>query len=40
MWLLHKVLADMDPAEAMEMLLARLARTKSNKEFLASLAAR
>ena len=40
MWLLHKVLADMDPAEAMEMLLARLARTKNNKEFLASLAAR
>ena len=35
-----KVLADMDPAEAMEMLLARLARTKNNKEFLASLAAR
>ncbi len=40
MWLLRKVLADMDPAEAMEMLLARLSRTKSNKEFLASLAAR
>lgn len=39
-WLLRKVLADMDPAEAMEMLLARLGRTKSNKEFLASLAAR
>ena len=40
MWLLRKVLADMDPAEAMEMLLARLARTKNNEEFLASLAAR
>ena len=40
MWLLRKVLADMDPPEAMEMLLARLARTKNNKEFLASLAAR
>jgi len=40
MWLLRKVLADMDPAEAMEMLLSRLARTKSNKEFLAALAAR
>ncbi|MGQ9511226.1 MAG: transcription termination factor Rho [Thermaceae bacterium] len=39
-WLLRKVLADMDPAEAMEMLLARLARTKNNREFLASLAAR
>ncbi len=40
MWLLRKVLADMDPAEAMEMLLGRLAKTKSNKEFLATLAAR
>ncbi len=38
MWLLRKVLADMDPAEAMEMLLGRLKRTKSNKEFLATLA--
>jgi len=38
MWLLRKVLADMDPAEAMEMLLGRLSRTKSNKEFLATLA--
>ncbi|RIH88544.1 transcription termination factor Rho [Calidithermus roseus] len=40
MWLLRKVLADMDPAEAMEMLLARLSRTKTNKEFLATLAAK
>ncbi|AEB11970.1 transcription termination factor Rho [Marinithermus hydrothermalis] len=40
MWLLRKVLADMDPAEAMEMLLGRLSRTKSNKEFLATLAAK
>ena len=40
MWLLRKVLADMDPAEAMEMLLARMSRTKSNEEFLASLAAK
>ncbi len=39
-WLLRKVLADMDPAEAMEMLLSRLAKTKSNEEFLATLAAR
>ena len=39
-WPPPNVLADMDPAEAMEMLLARLARTKNNKEFLASLAAR
>jgi len=40
MWLLRKVLADMDPAEAMEMLLGRLKRTKSNQEFLATLAAK
>jgi len=40
MWLLRKVLADMDPAEAMEMLLSRLSKPKSNAEFLATLAAR
>jgi transcription termination factor Rho len=28
----------MDPAEAMEMLLSRLTRTKSNEEFLSTLA--
>lgn len=38
MWLLRKVLADMDPAEAMEMLLGRMSRTKTNREFLATLA--
>jgi transcription termination factor Rho len=38
MWLLRKVLADMDPAEAMEMLLSRLGRTRNNREFLATLA--
>jgi transcription termination factor Rho len=37
MWLLRKVLADMDPVEAMEMLLSRISRTKTNKEFLATL---
>ncbi len=37
MWLLRKVISDMDPAEAMEMLLSRLARTKSNAEFLSTL---
>ena len=37
MWLLRKVISEMDPAEAMEMLLARLGRTKSNEEFLATL---
>jgi transcription termination factor Rho len=29
----------MDPAEAMDMLLGRLSRSKSNREFLATLAA-
>lgn len=37
MWLLRKVISDMDPAEAMEMLLGRLGRSKSNAEFLATL---
>ena len=37
MWLLRKVISDMDPAEAMEMLLSRLGRTKTNAEFLATL---
>jgi transcription termination factor Rho len=38
MWLLRKVISDMDPAEAMDMLLSRLNRTKSNAEFLSTLA--
>ncbi len=37
MWLLRKVISDMDPSEAMEMLLSRLSRTKSNDSFLSSL---
>jgi transcription termination factor Rho len=37
MWLLRKVISDMDPAEAMEMLLSRLSRTKANEEFLSTL---
>ncbi len=37
MWLLRKVISDMDPAEALEMLLSRLNRTKSNEEFLSTL---
>ena len=37
MWLLRKVISDMDPSEAMEMLLSRLNRTKSNEEFLSTL---
>lgn len=38
MWLLRKVISDMDSAEAMDMLLSRLNRTKSNDEFLSTLA--
>ena len=37
MWLLRKVISDMDAAEAMEMLLSRLSRTKANEEFLSTL---
>ncbi len=37
MWLLRKVISDMDAAEAMEMLLSRLNRTETNEEFLATL---
>ena len=37
MWLLRKVISDMDPAEAMDMLLSRLGRVKTNGEFLSSL---
>ncbi len=35
--ILHKVLSDMHPVEAMEMLTSRLARYKSNSEFLNNL---
>ncbi len=38
MWLLRKVISDMDPADAMEMLLGRMQKTNNNKEFLATLA--
>ncbi len=38
MWLLRKVISDMDPADAMEMLLSRLGKTQNNQEFLATLA--
>jgi transcription termination factor Rho len=37
MWLLRKVISDMDSAEAMDMLLSRLSRTTSNEEFLSTL---
>nr|WP_293911794.1 transcription termination factor Rho [Deinococcus sp.] len=38
MWLLRKVISDMDPADAMEMLLGRLNKTRNNQEFLSALA--
>jgi transcription termination factor Rho len=36
-YILRKVLADMNPVEAMELLINRMARTKSNAEFLMSM---
>ena len=37
MYILRKVLSDMNPVEAMELLTNRMARTKSNAEFLMSM---
>ena len=37
-WVLRKVLNEMDPVQAMELLIDRLSKTKSNKEFLAAMA--
>jgi len=36
-WILRKLLNELNPAEAMELLVDRLARTKSNAEFLLSM---
>ncbi|MCS7000972.1 MAG: transcription termination factor Rho [Bacteroidota bacterium] len=36
-WVLRKFLSELNPAEAMETLLDRLSKTRSNKEFLATL---
>jgi transcription termination factor Rho len=36
-YILHKVLSDMNPVEAMELLTNRMAKTKSNEEFLGSM---
>jgi transcription termination factor Rho len=36
-WILRKVLASLSPPEAMELLLERLSKTKTNKEFLESM---
>ncbi len=37
MYILRKVLSDMNPVEAMELLISRMGRTKSNAEFLMSM---
>jgi transcription termination factor Rho len=36
-WLLRKALSQLNPVEAMELLLDKLKQTRSNKEFLASM---
>jgi len=36
-WILRKVLNDMHPVEAMELLVNRMKKTKSNAEFLMSM---
>ncbi|HDI52236.1 MAG TPA: transcription termination factor Rho, partial [Bacteroidetes bacterium] len=36
-WILRKFLSEFSPTEAMEFLLERLSRTKTNKEFLESM---
>lgn len=36
-WVLRKVLSQLSPVEAMELLIEKLAKTKSNKEFLESM---
>jgi transcription termination factor Rho len=38
-WILRKVLNALSPVEAMELMLERMAKTKSNKEFLESMSA-
>jgi transcription termination factor Rho len=36
-WILRRVLNDMNPVEAMELLVKQMKRTKSNAEFLLSM---
>ncbi|HEU4935900.1 MAG TPA: transcription termination factor Rho, partial [Vicinamibacterales bacterium] len=36
-WVLRKVLTPLSPTEAMELLLSKMAKTKSNAEFLGSM---
>ena len=38
MWVLRKLLNEMDPVQAMELLKDRLSKTKNNQEFLATMA--
>jgi transcription termination factor Rho len=38
-WVLRKVLAPLSPVESVELLLDKLAKTRSNAEFLASMSA-
>jgi transcription termination factor Rho len=37
MWMLRKVLTPLSPVEAMELLVSKLGKTKTNAEFLASM---
>jgi transcription termination factor Rho len=37
-WVLRKVLNPLSPVEAMELLLSKMGKTKSNADFLASMA--
>jgi transcription termination factor Rho len=37
LWLLRKALSQLNPVEAMELLVDKVRMTKSNKEFLASM---
>jgi transcription termination factor Rho len=36
-WVLRKVLTPLSPVEAMELLLSRMAKTKTNQDFLAAM---
>ena len=36
-WVLRKVMASLNPLEAMELLIEKLAATKSNKDFLRAM---
>jgi transcription termination factor Rho len=36
-WVLRKVLTPLSPVEAMELLLSKMAKTKTNADFLSSM---